>query len=148
MNIRPFLVTTGAPDLVASPTGVNQIPGAALAVPWWQLGVCLLSAGGGEGRKEISSHEVDGRTGCSCPVLHVLKGDLPEYNYNLMDQEGGISTMPASPVTPEDDELLDVVYMVASPIPDYSRAVGTGRPKSTTPKKKKFGGTGDPEEHK
>ena len=71
-----------------------------------------------------------------------------EYNYNLMDQEGGISTVPASPVTPEDDELLDVVYMVASPVPDYSRAVGTGCLKSTTPKKKKFGGPDDPEVHK
>ena len=71
-----------------------------------------------------------------------------EYNYNLMDQEGGISTTPASPVTPEDNELLDAVYMVASPVPDYSRAVGTGCPKSTTPKKKKFGGPNDPEVHK
>ena len=70
-----------------------------------------------------------------------------EYNYNLMDQEGGISAAPASPVTPEDDELLDAVYVPASPVPDYSRAVGTGCPKSMTPKKK-FGGTDDPEEHK
>ena len=71
-----------------------------------------------------------------------------EYNYNLMDQEGGISTAPGSPVTPEDDELLDEVSMTASPAPDYSRAVGTGRPKSTTAKKKEFGGTSAPEEHK
>ena len=55
-----------------------------------------------------------------------------------------MSTALGSPVTPEDDELLD---MVLSPAPDYSRAVGTGHPKSTTPKKK-FGGTEDPEEHK
>ena len=77
-----------------------------------------------------------------------------EYNYNLMDQEGGTSTtpgspvfVPRSPVTPEDDELLDEVAMVASPAPDYSRAVGTGRPKSTTPKKK-FSASGDPDAYK
>ena len=64
-----------------------------------------------------------------------------EYNYNLIDQESGMSTAPGSPVMPEDDELLD---MVSSPAPDYSRAVGTGRPKSTTPKKKQFGGSEDP----
>ena len=66
------------------------------------------------------------------------------YNYNLIDQESGMSTAPGSPVTPEDDELLDMVSMVSSPVPDYSRAVGTGRPKSTTPKKKQFGGPEDP----
>ena len=83
------------------------------------------------------------------PVLFRLEiMNTSEYNYNLIDQEGGISTAPASPVTPEDDELLDVVYMVASPVPDYSRAVGTGCPKSTTPKKKKFGGPDDLEVHK
>ena len=70
-----------------------------------------------------------------------------EYNYNLMDQKGGMSTAPGSPVTPEDDELLDMVTMVPSPVPDYSRAVGTGRSKSTTPKKK-FGGPEDPDGHK
>ena len=58
------------------------------------------------------------------------------YNYNLMDQESGMSTAPGSPVTVKDDELLDRVPMIASPAPDYSRAVGTGRPKSTSPKKK------------
>ena len=64
-----------------------------------------------------------------------------EYNYNLIAQESGMSTAPGSPVMPEDDELLD---MVSSLAPDYSRAVGTGRPKSTTPKKKQFGGSEDP----
>ena len=64
-----------------------------------------------------------------------------EYNYSLIDQESGMSTAPGSPVTAADDELLD---MVPSPIPDYSRAVGTGRPKSTTPKKKEFKGPEDP----
>ena len=53
------------------------------------------------------------------------------YHYNLMDQEGDVTTAPASPVSPEDDELLD---MVSSPAAS-SRIVGTGRPKSTTPKK-------------
>ena len=66
------------------------------------------------------------------------------YNYNLMDQESGMSTAPGSPVTAEDDELLDRVSMVASPVPDYSRAMGTGCLKSTTPKKKQFGGPEDP----
>ena len=74
-------------------------------------------------------------------------GNSSEYNYNLMDQEGVTFTAPGSPVTPEDDDLLNEVAMVASPVPDYSRAVGTGRPKSTTPKKK-FGGSGDPDAHK
>ena len=37
-----------------------------------------------------------------------------EYNYNLIDQESGMSTAPGSPVMPEDDELLD---MVSSPGP-------------------------------
>ena len=64
------------------------------------------------------------------------------YNYNLMDQEDDATTAPASPVTPEDDELLDMVSMVPNPIPS-SRIVGTGRPKSTTPKKW-FGGPKDP----
>ena len=64
------------------------------------------------------------------------------YNYNLMDQEDGATTAPASPVSPEDDELLDMVSMVSSPVPS-SRIVGTGRPKSTTPKKR-FGGPEDP----
>ena len=64
------------------------------------------------------------------------------YNYNLMDQEDDATTAPASPVSPEDDELLDMVSMVPSPIPS-SRIVGTGRPKSTTPKKR-FGGPEDP----
>ena len=67
-----------------------------------------------------------------------------EYNYNLIDQESGMSTAPGSPVTAEDDELLDMVSMVASPVPDYSWAVGTGCPKSTTPKKKQFRGPEDP----
>ena len=61
-------------------------------------------------------------------------GNTSEYNYNLIDQGSGMSTAPQSPVTAADDELLD---MVSSPAPDYSRAVGTGRPKSTTPQKKK-----------
>ena len=56
-----------------------------------------------------------------------------------MDQEDGTTTAPASPVTPEDDELLD---MVSSPVQD-SRIVGTGCPKSTTPKKQ-FSGSDDP----
>ena len=64
------------------------------------------------------------------------------YHYNLMDQEDGTTTAPASPVTPEDDELLDMVSMVPSPVPS-SRIVGTGCPKSTTPKKR-FGGPDDP----
>ena len=64
------------------------------------------------------------------------------YNYNLMDQEDDATMAPASPVTPEDDELLDMVSMVPSPVPS-SRIVGTGRPKSTTPKKR-FGGPEDP----
>ena len=55
-----------------------------------------------------------------------------------------MSTAPDSPVTAADDELLDMVSMVPSPAPDYSRAVGTGRPKSTTPKKKEFRGPEDP----
>ena len=63
------------------------------------------------------------------------------YNYNLIDQESGMSTAPGSPVTVADDELLD---LVSGPTPDYSRAVGTGRPKSTTPKKKEFKGPEDP----
>ena len=68
--------------------------------------------------------------GCFRPEI----SDSSGYHYNLMDQEGGTTTAPASPVTPEDDELLDMVSMVPSPVPD-ARAVGTGRPKSTTPKK-------------
>ena len=68
--------------------------------------------------------------------------DTMGYNYNLMDQESGMSTAPGSPVTAEDDELLD---MVASPTVEYSRVVGTGRPKSTTPKKKEFKGPEDPQ---
>ena len=40
-----------------------------------------------------------------------------EYNYNLIDQESGMSTAPGSPVTAEDDELLDMVSVVASPAP-------------------------------
>ena len=64
------------------------------------------------------------------------------YHYNLMDQEDGTTTAPASPVTPEDDELLDMVSMVPSPVPS-SRIMGTGRPKSMTPKKW-FGGPDDP----
>ena len=65
-----------------------------------------------------------------------------EYNYNLIDQESRMSTAPGSPVTVEDNELLD---MVASPALEYSRVVGTGRPKSTTPKKKEFKGPEDPQ---
>ena len=56
------------------------------------------------------------------------------YHYNIMDQEDGTTTAPTSPVTPEDDELLDMVSMIPSPVPD-SCIVGNGRPKSTTPKK-------------
>ena len=56
------------------------------------------------------------------------------YNYNLMDQEDGVTTAPSSPVSPEDDELLDMVSTLSSPAAS-SRIVGTGRPKSTTPKK-------------
>ena len=56
------------------------------------------------------------------------------YNYNLMDQEDGVTTAPASPVSPEDDELLDMVSTLSSPAAS-SRIVGTGCPKSTTPKK-------------
>ena len=41
-----------------------------------------------------------------------------EYNYNLIDQESGMSTAPGFPVTKEDDELLDMVSMVSSPVPD------------------------------
>ena len=67
--------------------------------------------------------------------------NISVYNYNLMDQESGMSTAPGSPINPEDDELLD---MVPSPAPDYSRAIGTGCLKSTTPKKR-FGGPEDPE---
>ena len=55
------------------------------------------------------------------------------YNYNLMDQEGEVTTAPVSPVSPEDDKLLD---MVPSPAAS-SRIIGTGRPKSTTPKKRR-----------
>ena len=69
-------------------------------------------------------------------------GDTTGYNYNLMDQESGMSTAPGSPVTAEDDELLD---LVASPTVEYSRVVGTGRPKTTTPKKKGFKGPEDPQ---
>ena len=68
--------------------------------------------------------------------------DTAGYNYNLMDQESGMSTTPGSPVTAEDDELLD---MMVSPTVEYSRIVGTGRPKSTTPKKKEFKGPEDPQ---
>ena len=57
-----------------------------------------------------------------------------DYNYNLMDQEDGAAMAPASPVSPEDDELLDMVSTLSSPAVS-SRIVGTGRPKSTTPKK-------------
>ena len=57
-----------------------------------------------------------------------------------------MSTAPGSPVTVEDDELLDSVSMVSSPATDYSRAVGTGRPKSTTPQKKQFKGPEDPKD--
>ena len=71
-------------------------------------------------------------------------GDPSGYNYNLVDQESGMSTTPGSPVTVEDNELLDSVSMVSSPAADYSRAVGTGRPKSTTPRKKQFKGSEDP----
>ena len=88
---------------------------------------------------------------CNSPVQFRPEiSNTSEYNYNLMDQEGGNSTAPGSPITQEDDELLDMVSMVPSPVPDYSRAVGTGRPKSTTPKKrkKKFGGPKDLEGHK
>ena len=61
-----------------------------------------------------------------------------------------MSTAPGSPVTVEDDELLD---MAASPALEYSRVVGTGRLKSTTlkkkesttPKKKEFKGPEDPQ---
>ena len=66
-------------------------------------------------------------------------------NYNLIDQESGMSTAPGSPVTVADDELLD---MPSGPVPDYSRAIGTGRPKSTTPKKKKSKGPEDRTEDK
>ena len=69
-------------------------------------------------------------------------GKTSGYNYSLIDQESGMSTAPGSPVTATDDELLD---MVSSPAPDYSRAVGTGRPKSVTPKKK---GSRKPEDQK
>ena len=63
------------------------------------------------------------------------------YRYNLMETESDCGTeVPSSPITPEDNELLD---MVPSPVPD-SRVVGTGRPKSTTPQKKKLGGPDDP----
>ena len=71
-------------------------------------------------------------------------GDPSGYDYNLVGQESGMSTTPGSPVTVEDDELLDSVSMVSSPAADYSRAVGTGRPKSTTPRKKQFRGSEDP----
>ena len=64
------------------------------------------------------------------------------YNYNLMDQEDDATMAPASSVSPEDDELLDMVSMVPSPVPS-SRIIGTGRQKSTTPKKW-FGGPEDP----
>ena len=63
------------------------------------------------------------------------------YNYNLMDQEDDATTAPASPVSLEDDKLLDMVSMVPSPVPS-SRIIGTGHLKSTTPKKR-FGGPED-----
>ena len=69
-------------------------------------------------------------------------GDTAGYNYNLMDPESGMSTAPGSPVTAEDDELLD---LMTSPTVEYSRVVGTGRPKSTTPKKKESKGPEDPQ---
>ena len=72
MNIRPFFITTGFPDLVAPPTSVYQIPSVAFTVPRWQLGVCFFPSGNGEGRKEISSREIGGRTGCCCLVHHVV----------------------------------------------------------------------------
>ena len=60
-----FLITTGIPDLVASPARVNQIAFTALAVSRWQLGVCrLLLVGGGVGREELAPGEVGGCTGC------------------------------------------------------------------------------------
>ena len=68
-------------------------------------------------------------------------GDTAGYNYNLMGPESGMSTAPGSPVTAEDDELLD---LMTSPTVEYSRVVGTGRPKSTTPKKKGSKGPEDP----
>ena len=44
--------------------------------------------------------------------------DSSGYHYNLMDQEGGTTTALASPITLEDDKLLDMVSMVPSPVPD------------------------------
>ena len=70
-------------------------------------------------------------------------GDTAGYNYDLLGLGSGISTAPGSPVTAEDDELLDL--MTNSTV-EYSRVIGTGRPKSTTPKKKK--GSKGPEESK
>ena len=73
MDIRLFLVTPRPPDFVTSPTGINQIPGAALTVPRWQLGVYLFLVGGGVGHKELGSCEVGGHPGCCCLLFHVLK---------------------------------------------------------------------------
>ena len=53
------------------------------------------------------------------------------YNYNLMDQENDVTTAPASPVSPEDDELLDMVSMVPSPVLS-SWIIGTGSPDVNT----------------
>ena len=63
----------------------------------------------------------------------------------MIDQESGMSTTPGSPVMAEDDELLDMVSTMASPVLEYSRVIGTGCPKSTTPKKKEFKGPEDPQ---
>ena len=69
-------------------------------------------------------------------------GDTEGYNYDLLSLGSGMSAAPSSPVTADDDELLDL--MTNSTV-EYSRVVGTGRPKSTTPQKKDSKG---PEESK
>ena len=77
------------------------------------------------------SHDVEmtDMTYASTPVTTRSPGNSPGrfrpeisdssgYHYNLMDQEDSTTTAPASPVTPEDDKLLDMVSMVPSPVPD------------------------------
>ena len=66
------------------------------------------------------------------------------YKHNLMEMDivlGSDHEMVGSSVTPQEDELLDLEM---APDSTLAQIVGTGRLKSTTPKKKKFGGQGDP----
>ena len=68
--------------------------------------------------------------------------DYASYRHNLMETEGEgeMTEVPASPVTPQEDELLDLETGLDSAL---AKVVGTRRPKSTTPKKK-FKGQEDP----